>query len=233
MSLEEELRRLRAGGGTGPGSALRPPAGVYEMRGRGRERLSLLATTQPWGPRVPVTVRHLPDGCWRLRIAYNSNHWQAWDHCVRRVGLIERAGRTFQSFDFVAARVSDLTEFRCVPPVVTIRLEADPGSAWPARCAGRSPTRGSRTVSAGTNTYVGPARVRVGEVSVLALRYRQVRTISGDQSGRERTDLWWSARDARLLRLERRLQISSPSPLGDVVYREDGVLTLSRLEPRR
>jgi len=232
-SIAEAVRRLRSGGATGGRGFLRPAVGVYEMRGTGTERLSLLDTTQRWGPRVPMTVRHRPDGCWRLRVSYNTNHWQEWDHCVRRAGLLEVAGRTFQRFDFVAATVSDRTEFRCRPPVVTIRVAADPSASWPARCEGHSPARGTRTVSAGRNRFLGLTRVRVGHDAIPAYRYRQVRTITGDQEGRERTEVWFSARDALPLRLERDLRVRSPSPLGTVVYTERGVLALRHPQPTR
>lgn len=233
VPLEEAVRRLRARGAAGGRGFLRPAVGVYEMRGGGTERLSLLDTSQAWGPRVPMTVRRLPDGCWRLRLAYNTNHWQEWDRCVRRVGLVEVAGRTFQRFDFVAATVSDRIEFRCRPPVVTIRVAAEPPASWPARCEGHSPARGTRTVSAGRNRFLGLTRVRVGDDEVPAYRYRQIRTITGDQEGRERTDLWLSALDALPLRLERDLEVRSPSPLGPVVYTERGSLKLRRLQPVR
>lgn len=86
------------------------------------------------------------NGCWTLRIEYSTNHYQEWDECPTKDALQETGGRTFQSFDSVAAKISDLNEFRRIPPGDTIRVKAQPDQQWRVSCDGRSTTRHHRNV---------------------------------------------------------------------------------------
>jgi hypothetical protein len=232
-SLEEAIAAFRERARNEGTDALRPAPGVYRFRGTGTEKLSVLGTSQRWGPKVPATVTHDRDGCWRFRVDYNSHHSQTWNYCPIGSGLQEEGGRTTQEFDFVAATISDVEVFRCDPPFDALRLDAQPGDEWPHACRGRSTTRDTQVDTDGTNAYVGPARVQVGGRAEPALHYRVRQTLSGSQEGTEQVDTWYSARDALPLKLVRRVDVATPSPLGDVTYREEGRLVIRSLDARR
>ena len=223
--------RARESDDAGASGFLLPPAGVYAYAAAGSEHLSFLDSRQEWGATVPATVTH-PSGCWTLHIAYSSHHWQEWDLCPNGTRLEETGGRTFQSFDFVAFTESVTVELTCSPPGVAIDTEARPGDSWEQSCSGTGED-GARTVSSGTNTFLGVEDVRVGDEVVETYRYRAERTISGDQDGRERFEAWYSTRDGMLVKGTRSVEVRSPSPIGDVTYTEDGWFALSGLTPRR
>jgi hypothetical protein len=86
--------------------------------------------------------------------------------------------------------------------------------------------------SSGSWRYVGPESVTIGGEVVDAWHIRQERTISGAQDGIQATDAWFRD-DGLLLRSERDIEVTSPSPIGDVTYTESGSVELTGLEPRR
>lgn len=234
VPVDEAVREFREGdGGEGPAAAeFSPAAGVYAFDADGSGQLSLLATAQPWGATVPATVTR--DGrCWTLHVDYSTNHTQGWDFCPEGPVLTELGGRTFQRYDFVAFTVDDETVFTCDPPGEVLRAEAKAGESWAQSCAGGSTSRDSQTVSAGTNTFVGEEDVVVGAEEVATYHYRQQRTISGDQDGRETTDIWFAQADALIVKMQRDVDVKSPSPIGDVHYVEQGTLVLQSLSPQR
>jgi len=235
VATREVVDRFRAGthSGDGSASALRPAAGVYRYRASGTERLSIGSTEQQWGPTMPATVTHEANGCWSLRIDYSTNHWQDQRYCTDAQSLLDVGGTVFQKFDFVTFAVTDTSVFTCDPPSAVIRLDAQPGDHWPASCTGKSSDRNTEVTSAGTNTFVGREDVVVGGTKVPALHYRLQRTLSGDQTGTEDTHEWYSATDGLLLRSTHDSRVASPSPIGDVVYTEQGEFHLVSTQPRR
>jgi hypothetical protein len=229
QSAVDTFRRRAQDLGAG---VLRPPPGVYSYQGTGTEKLSVLATSQQWGPRIPGTVTHQPRGCWTFRVDYSTNHAQTWSWCPTRTVLRENGGRTTQTFDFVAASLTDVEVFTCDPPPDTIRLDARPGDRWKRACAGHSVDRGTKVQTKGTSTYVGPAGVVVAGRSEPAYHYRAEQALSGSQHGAERMDTWFSARDGLPLRIVRDVHVFSPSPLGDISYTERGSFVLRSITPR-
>jgi hypothetical protein len=213
-------------------SLLRPAAGVYTYDASGTERLSLLSTTQAWGNPMPGTVTTDARGCWTIRFDFSTNHSQATTYCPAGRVLQEVTGSTSQTFDFVAASVTDVTDFVCDPPGQLIRLDATVGQSWPQTCKGHSPARGTQVTSAGTNTFLGREKVRIGGTTVNALHYRVDRGLTGDQTGTERTELWFHPDSGLTLRETRLVRVASPSPIGDVTYTEEGTFTLTSLVPR-
>lgn len=229
--VERYRKDNRAGDGTG--GFLRPEAGVYEYRAAGTERLSIGSTEQQWGPTMPATVEHRSNGCWSLRIEYSTNHWQEQRYCPDDETLLDVGGTVFQKFEFVAFSVTDKSIFTCDPPSVVIRVEAVPGDSWSASCTGKSTQRDTRVTSAGTNTFVGIDDIEVDGETVRAFHYRLQRTLSGDQTGTEDTHDWYSTTNGLLLRSTRNTRVASPSPIGDVVYTEEGEFHLTSVTPRR
>lgn len=232
-SLSDAVEQFRQQDQDGGAGFLRPAVGVYTYRGTGTEKLSVLGTTQHWGPDLPGTVSHTANGCWTFRIEYSTHHRQDWDYCPHGTTLQETGGRTFQSFSFVAATLEDLEVFTCDPPVDAIRLEARPGEHWRQACEGHSPSRGTSVSSTGTNTFVGLANVRVGGAQVPAYHYRILRRLSGSQTGTEEMEMWFSASDGMPVRVTRDIDVDTPSPIGAVTYTEHGRFVLTSLDAQR
>lgn len=234
-SVSEAVEKFRDEGQGGQADFLSPAPGVYTYEGTGTEKLSVLGTSQQWGPRLPSTVTRGDDSCWTWRIDYSTNHYQEVHYCPEGRVLQEVSGITYQSFDFVAFSVGDLNEFTCEPRADTIRVDAEPGDTWDQSCDGKSKDRGTRVTSAGTNEFVGIEDVKVGDDEVPAYRYKSERELTGDQTGTEKTESWYAVRDGLLLKTTRNLRVASPAPppLGDVIYTEEGTYTLSSLTPQR
>jgi hypothetical protein len=232
-SVEEAVEGLDRDARDGEGDFLRPATGVYVYAGEGTEQLSVLDTTQQWGPELPAVVERDGSRCWTFTIEYNTHHEQSTTWCPNGDVLEEAGGSTFQSFDFVVTTVEDRTTFVCAPPGETIRVRAEPGSTWRQSCDGGSAQQGTHVTSAGTNTFVRVDTVDVGGESVRAFHYRVKRTLTGDQSGEEVVDTWYRTRDGLPLRVERDAKVDSPSPVGTVTYVERGTYRLTSVEPRR
>lgn len=232
-SVQESVEGFREdqGGGAAAG-LLRPTPGVYTYDAEGSEELSVLDTGQKWGPTMPATVTTDDEGCWTLLLEYNTNHRQWTTYCPRGGVQREVTGETEQILDFVATQIVDRTSFVCDPPGQIIRLAAEPGDSWEQSCEGRSESRDTTVVSAGTNTFVGVEPVEIGGERIDALHYRVERSMSGDQSGSETTHIWYDPTTGLPLRETRDVTAVTPSTFGDVTYREQGSFRLTSLEPR-
>ena len=228
VSVQEAGKRLD--GGAAGGGDLMPAEGVYRYEGSGTESLSTPPKSQAEGPTLPATVVHDGDGCWTFRIDYSTNHWQDWRFCVRDRQLLEQGGRTFQRWDFVVSSIENTSTFVCEPPIVVLRPDMVPGETWLQSCAGTNTTVGGTTVSSGDIRFIGVESLDVGGTAVDAFHFVQPRTISGAQRGEENTELWL-APNGLPLRNQRRVVINSDSPIGTITYTEDGMFSLTSLEP--
>jgi hypothetical protein len=206
---------------------------VYTFAGTGTEKLSLLSTTQHWGPRIPVTVTEDTNSCWTFRVDYSTHHWQSVRYCAKGRVLQETDETTYQVFDFVAFKAGDTNNVVCRPPIDRIRVDAKPGAQWHVACDGQSKSRGTKFHAAGTDAFVGVERLRVGKELVPAYHYSVERAISGSQAGRERYQMWYSVLDGLPVKTDRQVEVTSPSPIGDVTYVEKGSYALTSLTPRR
>jgi len=232
-SIENAVDKFRKSHGASTAGFLRPASGVYTFVGTGTEKLSLLATTQHWGPRIPVTVIEDTNRCWTFRVDYSTHHWQSVRYCANGRVLQETGETTFQTFDFVAFKAGDTNDSVCNPPIDRIRVDAKPGSEWRVACDGRSESRGTKFHGAGTDTFIGIEQLRVGSELIPAYHYSVDRTLSGSQSGFERYDMWYSVLDGLPLKTDRHVTVKSPSPIGAVTYTENGTYALASLTPER
>jgi hypothetical protein len=232
-SLDRAVAEARDHSASAAAGFLEPATGVYVYQGTGTEHLSLLGTSQDWGPRLPGVVERAAHGCWTFKIEYNSHHWQSTTLCPRVDALDETADKTFQQFDFVVTSVDDLNVIVCDPPVEVIRVAARPGSSSHHSCVGHSRQQGTKVISTGTNTFVGADTVDVGGTQVPAVQYRSDRVLSGDQTGEEHTETWYRLADGLPLKSTRDVRVDSSSPVGTVTYTERGSYTLTSLVPRR
>lgn len=232
VSVAERVERFREEAGVEePSEFLRPATGVYTFEATGTEELSVLGTTQQWGPTMPGTVTRHDDGCWTLRIDYSTNHWDEHRYCPDGLRLLTPGSRSYQGFDFGATVVGEESTFTCEPPTEVVRVDAEPGASWPASCDGASEGGTTAVTSSGTNTFVGIEPLTIGGEDVEALHYREQRDLRGSQTGSGTTDSWYAVTDGMLLRSRRTNTVTSPSPIGDVVYEESGEFTLASLEP--
>ncbi len=234
-STSDLLEQFREGDGVGgaDGEFLQPSTGVYTYLATGSENLSLLDTTQEWGPTMPASVTQDEDGCWTWRVEYNTNHWQEQDLCPDDNRLLETGGTSMQSFDFGAFTTADTVAAVCDPPGEAIRADAEPGDTWSQSCVGRNEERDTEVVTAGTNEFVGVEEIQIGSETVAALHYQILRTLSGDQTGSESTERWYSVTDGMLLRVTSDITVHTPSPLGDVTFTQNGEFELESLTPSR
>jgi hypothetical protein len=214
-------------------ATLRPEAGVYLYRGVGTEELSLPPKTQHQGPRMPATVTHRADGCWTVRLDYNSRHWQTWEYCPRDGGLVERGGETFETWDFVFTKYDSTSRFSCDPPAIVIRAQMRAGDSWSQSCRGTSSGTEGEAVSSGPFTYVGEETIDVGGTQVPAHRFHQERTLRGSQTGTQTAELWFAKRSGLPLRNEREVTVHTDTIVGSSTYTERGSFRLTSLQPER
>ena len=71
------VRRIR----TAVPASCDPQSASTSYRGTGTEKLSVLGTSQQYGPELPGTISHTTNGCWTFRIEYSTHHRQDWDYC--------------------------------------------------------------------------------------------------------------------------------------------------------
>lgn len=212
---------------------MRPAAGVYTYVGRGRERLALFGASQRWGARIPGTVTATTRSCWTFRVEYNDHHSQVLDFCARPTGLVVTGGQVAQRFEFRGFTVEDTNVFSCTPPGVTVDVTATVGSSWEYSCTSRAATRGLTSTFTDRYTFLGRRRLTVDGREVRAHAYRVERSLRGDQSGKERNELWFAAGTGLPVRVHRQADLESPTPLGAVRYSEQGTFELASATPRR
>ena len=211
----------------------RPEEGVYSYRGEGTERLDKPPTNQEQGPQIPGTVTHLEDGCWSLRVDYNTNHWQSWEYCPTGQGLNEMRGEFFQRLDLVVAEVDTSSNYECEQPAPALDLESRPGDQWRHECSGTSSGTDGEVISAGPYSFEGVATLVIGGEQVEALHYRRLRNLSEGQTGTEDTEIWFHPESGLPLRNQRDIEVRSGSLVGAVTYSEQGNFELTSLIPAR
>ena len=213
-------------------AALRPAAGVYLYRGTGTEHLSLPPKTQHQGTRMPATVTYRSDGCWTFRLDYNTHHWQTWIYCPRDGGLVELGGQTFERWDFVFTKFNSTSKFTCTPPSVAIRAGMRSGDEWPQTCRGTSSGTKGEAVTSGPYTFVGDDVVSVGSERVPAYHFRQVRALTGSQTGTQTANLWFAKQNGLPLRNQRDVTVKTDTVVGSSTYTERGSFQLTSLQPQ-
>jgi hypothetical protein len=213
-------------------ATLRPAAGVYLYRGSGTEHLSLPPKTQHQGANMPATVTYRSDGCWTFRLDYNTHHWQTWIYCPRNGGLVELGGQTFERWDFVFTTYDSTSKFTCDPPSVAIRAAMRPGDEWPQKCRGTSSGTKGDAVTSGPYTFVGDDVVTVGSTRVPAYHFRQIRTLSGSQTGTQTAELWFARSNGLPLRNQRDVTVKTDTVVGSSTYTERGSFQLTSIRPQ-
>jgi hypothetical protein len=219
--------------GEGPSRSSRPDPGVYTAIGEGRAELSFPPLSQDDGPEMPVTVQHAGDACWFVRVDYNQAHWQTWEYCAGDASseVEERGGETRQRWDLGATQIENTSTFTCDPASSMIDLTAQPGTTWQQACTGTNTQSSGTTTSTGPYTFVGQESLAIGTELAITLHYRQVRAISGSQSGEQTVDFWFVTETGLPVRMERTTRVESSSPVGQITYTEDGWWQIQSLQP--
>ncbi len=230
VTLRQAEARLGKSGTGAPGAA-RPAPGVYQYTGSGTERLSLPPVSQAEGPSMPGTVTLRGSNCWVFRIDYSSHHWQTWEYCLHNGDLWEAGGQSWQLWSIGPLQVTNLSSFSCAPRSMALPANASPGERWESRCTGTNTSVKGKTVSAGPYRFIGLATISVGGTRVPAVHFLRLRTDSGAQRGTERSEVWFSARNGLLLRVQQDLKVTSPTPFGTSTYTQVGVFLLVSLVP--
>jgi hypothetical protein len=230
VSLTDASRRFRLQHPGVPEGALPlvPAEGVYEYRGRGVDKLSILSLEQQQGPVMPATVSHVANGCWAIRIDFSNKHWQTWRYCPSGEELDEAGGRVWQSWDLGVSSIANLTTSTCRSPILQTAMQV--GDSWPQRCEITNDKVAGATVSRGTMRYLGQDDVTVGGRPVSSYHLVQHRTITGAQHGKERTEIWF-APNGLPVRQRQTVSVASPSPVGDVTYEQTNDMRLQSLRP--
>ena len=88
-------------------------------------------------------------------------------------------------------------------------------------------------MSSGRFTFVGDEVVVVGGQRVPAHRFRQLRTLSGNQTGTQTTDFCFATKDGLPLRNRRTATVHADTAVGTSTYTEHGGFALISLQAQR
>ena len=235
-AVESAVQRFRTLPANPPVTGVRypsPPAGVYELQGRGSEHISFPPNSQQDGSVMPATVTHEPDGCWLWRVDYNVAHSEEYQFCPRAVQLVLGGSGNTQTWDFGLAKVKNVAQFTCEPPATVLSADPRPGETYVRVCTGTSTAMQGQTTTTTTTRIVGTGDIVIGGVKRVAVHQVQQTSITGVQTGSETAEWWQAATTGLPLRMERHIKLESSSPLGGTItYTEDGSWQMATLQPR-
>ena len=208
----------------GSASASPIPPGVYVYGTDGSESTdALTGVTHRYPNRSTIIVAAADCGvslAWRV-LKGRSTEWRL---CQTDGGWQLRAQDERHTFYGQTERTTYICEDT---PILPARHPL--GASWPVECAtdGATETGMARIVARRPWQPVAGGRSRA---SVLV---RKVTTFGGDIRGFARYAFWFDEVTGLPVRLDMASRTSNESPVGDVHYREDVVLRLLSLEPRR
>jgi hypothetical protein len=241
QSSEEQARQRIEAGSSAPTSpttpsgesrlTTSPTAGFYRYQGSGKENTTFPPLTEDQGPGMPATVTAEPDGCWVVRIDFNTHHWQDWTYCTANGQLSERRGSTFARRNYGGMDIDNTSTFTCDPPALILDAADQPGAARPRLCVGSGTLIPAQTTVAGTMTVVGREQIDVGGQSVPTVHVRYDLTYSGAQSGSEKTDDWFAETTGMPVRNEHHITVGTDTPFGMITYTEDAQFVLQTAQP--
>jgi hypothetical protein len=220
VSVEEAVSSFR----TESDAAARPSRvlpGVYVYATSGYEKTdALTGVTHRYPSRSTITVAAAPCGIsltWRVLKGRSTE----WTFCVTDGGWDLRSQDERHTFFGTTER----TTYDCENTPIRPR---DPSlTSWQVACStGEARESGvARVVSGGT--------LRVGGSLFAVQHLRKTTMFSGEIRGSARYDFWFHGRLGVPVRLEMVSRTTNGSPVGDVHYEEDVVLTLRSPRPRR
>jgi hypothetical protein len=199
-----------------------PATGVYRYRTTGEESIDVLGGAHhSYPPQSTITVT--PNGCGvQLRWDVLQERRDEWRLCVTPAGLVEPWALQYHEF----FKQPDAEALVC--PATTLVLPSTPktGAAWHAQCTLAGDAEPQRF------EVLGQAVLQVGTTSVPTIHIRQ--SVNYDGSLYEHTfNDWWLAADGLPIRGVETKSSASPSPIGNVTYKEHYEIDLDSLTPLR
>ena len=196
-------------------------AGVYVYATRGYEQTdALTGVTHRYPSRSTITVGAAECGMsltWRVLKGRSTE----WTFCVTDEGWDLRSQDERHTFFGNTERTTYVCENTPIRPL-------DPGlTSWSVTCStGDAQESGIAGVLPG-------AILRVGDTLFPVRHVRKTTTFTGEIRGSARYDFWFHTRLAVPVRIAMVSRTTNDSPVGDVHYEEDVVLTLQSVRPRR
>jgi hypothetical protein len=227
-SEEQARKRLTPGAGS---TTTGPAVGLYRYEGSGTEKTTFPPLTEDQGPKIPATVTAGADGCWVLRVDYNTHHYQDWTYCMAGGRLEERGGTTLTRRYLGPAQFDNTATTTCDPGMVVFDVDDKPGTKRTRHCTGTSTLVKGDTTFAGTMTVVGHESLPVGGQPVDTVHVRYDLTYTGGQVGTEQDDNWFATPTGLLVKNQRRIKADTNTSVGHTTYTEDGQLALTGLLP--
>jgi len=166
-------------------------------------------------------------------VDYSSHHWQTWDYCRHHGDTWEAGGQTWQLWSIGPLNETNTSTFHCAPRTMSLPATAGPGQQWWGSCTGTNTSVSGTTLSAGPYRFVRMTSVSVGGHAVRAAEFLRVRTDSGAQHGRERSEVWLDASTGLPLRLQQFVTVNTNTPFGSSTYTQNGVMELVSLTVHR
>jgi hypothetical protein len=223
VSVEEAVTSFRTQTETAAGLLpIRP--GVYVYGTDGSEATDALTGVTHSYPRSSTITVAAADCGVRLTWRVLEGRSTEWTFCRTGQDWVLRSQDERHTFYGRTER----TTYTCdATPILPARRAL--GSSWPVRCAtdGASETGIARIVERRPWWPVPGGRRRS---SVLV---RKLTTFTGGIRGTARYGFWFDEASGLPVRIDMASRTTNDSPVGDVHYREDVVLRLLSLEPRR
>jgi hypothetical protein len=225
-----------APGGNPSGAAatpvLRPRAGVYTFAARGFEEASLPRVRRPMPPTVSAIVTH-DGGCWNFKLTIFAEHVETIRYCTPAPGALNQPRREVTlTFPFLGIPQTVRSIVNCTAQDL-VRPAMAPGARWDSACVMQNTGADTnRQTESGPTIFVGFENVTIGGQTVRAYRVKTDHVMTGGQSGPVAEELWISAVDGTLLRIDRNKRLTGQTVLGANTYTEQNSFTLQSLAPR-
>jgi hypothetical protein len=211
--------------------AHRPPEGWYWYDIDGSSNATgVFGYASAYGPDATVEIAYVPGtACFDQIFRLRANDTETMRFCVSDRQLLGEAGSWVQVFN-TAVPVSATTTETCTPGDIYLSTTAQPGDQWEHQCAGQTSNTFTNLSSsftlAGTYTYVADETFPVMGNQTATKHFRDDRDASGQVSGTDNADWYFSRDDWSLQRFRRAMNIVTyPGP---VKYQESFDMTLSK-----
>ena len=221
VTVGEAVTSFRTDTETTPGAESPIPAGVYVYATTGYEKTdALTGVTHRYPRRSTITVTAADCGVsltWRVLKGRSTE----WTFCVTDAGWELRTQDERHTF----FGRTETTTYTCQDTPIR---PADPTvRPWPVSCATDGATE------TGVARVVRGAILRVGDTLFPVRHVRKTSAYSGAIRGSARYDFWFHLRLGVPVRIAMANRTTNDSPVGDVHYEEQVVLTLQSVRPRR
>ena len=175
------------------------------------------------------TVTFGANNCWVLKLNIFAEHTEESTYCAPQPGALNSlASVTKQSFFNQAVTATSTCSAQ--------------DFAWPGMQPGQSKQMSCKVQNSGADTnsqtgtgpttYVGPENVNVGGQAVSTFHMRNTQTISGGQSGTSTYEFWISQSNGMFVRLDRNINVTGKTLIGDNKYTEIDSFVLKSMTPQ-